>query len=105
MGKRDLALDGKVVNDHQAAQSGVEPKAVKAVRAALEATVLGLVNKKGAGGFTLPGLLKIDVQKVPSKHKSKGINPFAKGEQVFAAKPATVPIKARAQKKLKDAAI
>ena len=91
--------------NHLAEQSSVEPKAVKAVLAALEATVLGSVNKKGAGGFTLPGLLKIDVQKVPAKPKRKGINPFTKEEQVFAAKPATVRIKARALKKLKDAAL
>jgi len=90
---------------HLAEQSGVEPKAVKAVLAALEATVLGAINKKGAGEFTLPGLLKIGVQKVPAKPKRKGINPFTKEEQVFAAKPATVRIKARALKKLKDAAL
>lgn len=86
-------------------QSGVEPKSVKAVLATLEAVILGSVNKKGAGAFTLPGLLKIDVQKVPAKPKRKGINPFTKQEQVFAAKPATVRIKARALRKLKDAAL
>jgi len=90
---------------HLAEQAGVEPKAVKAVLAALEAAVLGAVHKKGAGEFTLPGLLKIGVQKVPAKPKRKGINPFTKEEQVFAAKPATVRIKARALKKLKDAAL
>jgi len=88
-----------------AEQSGVEAKSVKAVLAALETVILGSVNKKGAGAFTLPGLLKIDVQKVPAKPKRKGINPFTKEEQVFAAKPATVRIKARALKKLKDAAL
>ncbi|MCU7369495.1 HU family DNA-binding protein [Paucibacter sp. O1-1] len=93
------------MTNHLAEQSGVEPKAVKAVLAALEATVLGSVNKKGAGEFTLPGLLKIGVQKVPAKPKRKGINPFTKQEQVFAAKPATVRIKARPLKKLKDAAL
>ncbi len=90
---------------HLAEQSNVEPKAVKAVLAALESAVLGSVHKKGAGAFVLPGLLKIDVQKVPAKPKRKGINPFTKEEQVFAAKPATVRIKARALKKLKDAAL
>ncbi len=88
-----------------AEQSGVDVKAVKAVLSALEAVILGSVHKKGAGAFTLPGLLKIDVQKVPAKPKRKGINPFTKEEQVFAAKPATVRIKARALKKLKDAAL
>ncbi len=90
---------------HLAEQAGVEPKAVKAVLAALEAVVLGAVHKKGAGEFTLPGLLKIGVQKVPAKPKRKGINPFTKQEQVFAAKPATVRIKVRALKKLKDGAL
>lgn len=88
-----------------AERSGVEPKSVKAVLSSLEAVILGSVHKKGAGAFTLPGLLKIDVQKVPAKPKRKGINPFTKQEQVFAAKPASVRIKARALRKLKDAAL
>jgi len=90
---------------HLAQQAGVEPKSVKAVLAALESVILGSVHKKGAGEFTLPGLLKIGVQKVPAKPRRKGINPFTKEEQVFAAKPATVRIKVRSLKKLKDAAL
>ena len=89
---------------HLAEQSGVEPKATKAVLAALEAAILGSVHKKGVQSFTLPGLLKIEVQKVPAKPKRKGINPFTKEEQWFAAKPATVKVKVRPLKKLKDAA-
>lgn len=90
---------------HLAEQAGVEPKAVKAVLAALEATVLGAVHKKGAGEFTLPGLLKIGVQHVPAKKKRRGIDPFTKVEREFPAKPATVKIKVRGLKKLKDAAL
>lgn len=90
---------------HVAAQAGVEPKAAKAVLAALDAVILGSVNKKGAGEFTLPGLLKIGVQKVPAKKARKGIDPFTKQERTFAAKPASVKIKVRALKKLKDAAL
>ena len=90
---------------HLAEQSGVELKTVKAVIAALEATVLGAVSKKGLGAFTLPGLLKLDVQKVPAKKKRRGIDPFTKVEREFAAKPASVRIKVRALKKLKDAAL
>ena len=88
-----------------AEQTGVDAKSVKAILAALEAAILGSVHKKGVQSFTLPGLLKIEVQKIPAKPKRKGINPFTKQEQVFAAKPATVRIKARALKKLKDAAL
>ena len=42
---------------HLVEQSGVEPKAAKAVLAALESAILGSVHKKGSGEFTLPGLL------------------------------------------------
>jgi BRCT domain type II-containing protein len=44
---------------HLAERAGVEPKAAKALMAALEETVLASVHKKGAKEFTLPGLLKV----------------------------------------------
>ena len=90
---------------HLAETAAVEVKAVKAVMASLEATILASVHKKGLGSFTLPGLLKVNVINVPAKKKRTGIDPFTKVERVFAAKPATVKIKTRALKKLKDAAI
>ena len=90
---------------HLAEQASVEAKQVKAVLAALEATVLGAVHKKGVGNFTLPGLFKINAVKVPAKPKRKGKNPFTGEEQVFAAKPASVKVKVRPLKKLKDAAL
>jgi nucleoid DNA-binding protein len=89
---------------HIAEQAAVELKAVKAVLAALENTVLGAVHKKGAGEFTLPGLLKISAQVVPAKKKRFGKDPFTGEERWFPAKPASVRVKARALKKLKDAA-
>ena len=97
LSKTDLAK-------HLAERTGLEPKAVKAVLGALEATVLGAVHKKGAGMFTLPGLLKVTVQAVPAKKKRFGKDPFTGEERWFAAKPATVKVKVRALKKLKDAA-
>ena len=90
---------------HLAQVSAVDAKAVKAVIASLEATILASVHKKGLGSFTLPGLLKVNVVNVPAKKKRTGIDPFTKQERVFAAKPATVKIKTRALKKLKDAAL
>ena len=89
---------------HLAEMAAVELKAVKAVVASLEATILASLHKKGLGSFTLPGLLKVNVVNVPAKKKRTGIDPFTKQERVFAAKPATVKIKTRALKKLKDAA-
>jgi len=90
---------------HLAEMAMVEAKAVKAVIASLEATILASVHKKGLGSFTLPGLLKVNVINVPAKKKRTGIDPFTKQQRVFAAKPATVKIKTRALKKLKDAAL
>ena len=90
---------------HLAAQSGVEPKAAKAVLAALETAILGSVHKKGSGEFTLPGLLKIGLLQVPAKKKRFGKDPFTGEERWFPAKPASVKIKTRALKKLKDATL
>ncbi len=83
---------------------GVMAKDVRAVLAGLEGAVMGSVNKQGARIFILPGLLKISVASIPAKVKRKGINPFTKQEQWFAAKPASVRVKVRPLKKLKDAA-
>jgi hypothetical protein len=99
------ALNKTTLTAHLAAASAQEPKAVKAVLAALEATMLASVNKKGLGSFTLPGLLKISATQVPAKKKRVGIDPFTKQERTFAAKPATVKLKVRSLKKLKDAAL
>jgi nucleoid DNA-binding protein len=90
---------------HLAERAGVEPKAAKALLAALEETVLASVHKKGAKEFTLPGLLKVVAQDVPAKKKRFGKDPFSGEDKWFAAKPASVRLKVRPLKKLKDAAL
>ena len=100
--KEALSKSGLVA--HIAENSGVATRDVRAVLASLESAVHASVSKKGAGSFTLPGVLKITSVNVPAKPKRKGINPFTKEEQWFAAKPATVKVKVRPLKKLKDAA-
>lgn len=89
---------------HIAGATEVAPKAVRAVLATLESAIHSSISKKGAGSFVLPGVLKINAVSVAAKPKRKGINPFTGLETVFAAKPATVKVKVRALKKLKDAA-
>ncbi|MEJ7931803.1 HU family DNA-binding protein [Ramlibacter sp. AN1015] len=89
---------------HLAETADVEPKTVKAVLAALEDTMVASINKKGAGSFVLPGLLKVTAVAVPATKARKGINPFTKEPTVFKAKPASVKLKVRPLKKLKDAA-
>ena len=100
--KEALSKSGLVA--HLSENSGVAARDVRAVLASLEGAVAGSINKKGAGSFTLPGLLKITAVNVPAKPKRKGINPFTKEEQWFAAKPASTKVKVRPLKKLKDAA-
>ncbi len=91
--------------DYISTAAGLAAKDVRAVLTALESAVAGSVHKNGAGIFVLPGLLKISAVKVPAKPKRKGINPFTKEEQWFAAKPATTKLKVRPLKRLKDAAV
>lgn len=99
------AFNKSTLQAHLAETAGVEPKAVKAVLSALEATMVASLNKKGLGEFTLPGLLKVSSLVIPAKKKRRGIDPFTKVEREFAAKPATVRVKVRSLKKLKDAAL
>jgi len=101
---KDVMSKGELVR-HIADQSGVESKSVKAVLAALESTMLGSVHKKGAGQFVLPGLIKVTSQAVPAKKKRFGKDPFTGVERWFDAKPASVRVKARALKKLKESAL
>jgi len=86
-----------------AEQSGVEMKVVRPVLSALEDAIVASVGKKGPGAFVLPGFFKVTALKVPAKPKRKGINPFTGLEQTFAAKPASMKIRVRPLKKLKDA--
>ena len=65
--KEALSKSGLVT--HLADSSGVATRDVRAVLAALENAVAGSVSKKGAGSFTLPGLLKVTAVAVPAKPK------------------------------------
>lgn len=59
--------------------------------------------KKGAvGSFTVPGMMKVTVQRKPATKARKGINPFTGEETVFKAKPARNVVKVRPMKGLKD---
>jgi nucleoid DNA-binding protein len=100
--KEALTKSGLIA--HIAEVSDVATRDVRAVLAALEGAMTASVSKKGIGQFTLPGMMKITASKVAAKPKRKGINPFTKEEVWFAAKPASIKLKVRPLKKLKDAA-
>ena len=89
---------------HLAGTTGAAAKDVRAVFGALEETFRVSICKKGPRTFVLPGILKITAVAVPAKKARKGVNPFTGEETIFKAKPATVRVKVRPMKKLKDAA-
>jgi nucleoid DNA-binding protein len=97
-------LSKSALVQHLAGTTGAAAKDVRAVIAALEETIRASISRKGPRTFVLPGILKITAVAVPAKKARKGINPFTGEETVFKAKPATVKVKVRPMKKLKDAA-
>jgi nucleoid DNA-binding protein len=79
-------------------------KQVASVFDALACQIKCAVGKKGPGVFALSGLLKVIVVNKPATPARRGINPFTKQEQMFAAKPARRVVKIRALKALKNMA-
>jgi nucleoid DNA-binding protein len=79
-------------------------KQVQSVLDELTDIIEGHVKKRGCGEFVLPGLMKIVTVKKPAKKARKGTNPFTGEETIFKAKPASIAIKIRPLKKLKEMA-
>ncbi len=87
-----------------AANTGLARKDVVAVLDELGSIIERHIKKRGAGQFTMPGLMKVTTQRKPATKARKGINPFTKEETVFKAKPAKTVVKVRPLAKLKAAA-
>ncbi|WP_036280963.1 HU family DNA-binding protein [Methylocystis sp. ATCC 49242] len=88
-----------------AEQNELPRKTAVGVYATLESVFLGSVHPRGVGEFTLPGLLKVTLRKVPARKAGTLVRNPATGEMVKgAAKPASVRVKIRALSKLKNAA-
>ncbi|MAD46550.1 MAG: DNA-binding protein [Oceanospirillaceae bacterium] len=87
--------------------TGLTRKDVNAVMDELSVLIERHIKKRGAGEFTLPGLLKIKTIKKPAQKARKNVpNPFRPGETMdVAAKPATTKVKVLPLKKLKDMAL
>lgn len=79
-------------------------KTVQAVLEALSNEIKKSLSGKGAGMFTIPGLVKIERKKVPARPAQKNVpNPFKPGEFMDRpAKPASTKVKVRALKNLKQ---
>ncbi|MEQ8264755.1 HU family DNA-binding protein [Pseudohaliea sp.] len=85
-----------------AESTGLSKKQVSDVMVELEALIERSIKKRSVGEFTLPGLMKITTVKKPARKARKGINPFTGEETVFKAKPASVAVKVRPLKKMKE---
>ena len=89
-----------------AEENGISRKQATGVFASLENAMLGSVLPSGVGQFVLPGLMKVTLRKVPARKAGTLIRNPATGEMMkAAAKPASVRVKVRPLKKLKEAAV
>ena len=84
--------------------AGLDKKDVAKVIDALADEIKKTLSPEGPGVFAIPGLVKIERKHIPAKPAQIGVpNPFKPGEtRDIAAKPASVKIKVRALKNLKD---
>lgn len=82
--------------------TGLSRKQVSSVLDELELLISRSISKRALGEFTVPGLMKVTTVKKPAKKARKGINPFTGEEQMFKAKPASIAVKVRPLKKLKE---
>jgi nucleoid DNA-binding protein len=82
--------------------TGLTKKQVSSVTEAYDELIERSLRKRGIGEFTIPGMMKITTVKKPARKARKGINPFTKEEQMFKAKPASIAVKVRPLKKMKE---
>ena len=75
---------------------------VGAVLEELETLIERHIRKRGAGEFTLPGLLKIRSVRRPATKKRMGRNPATGEEIVIGPKPASIRVRVTALKRLKE---
>lgn len=87
-----------------AESTGLSKQDVGAVLSELGNLVERHVKKRGAGQFTLPGLLKIRTVKKKATKARKGRNPFTGEEITIAAKPARTTVRVTPLKGLKEMA-
>ena len=89
-----------------AEQNGVTRDVAKGVLATVESAMMGSIHPRGVGEFTLPGVFKISLRKVPARKAGTLIRNPSTGEMMPGkAKPASVRVKIRPLSKLKAAAV
>lgn len=82
--------------------TGLSKKQVSSVMDEMHALMERSIKKRSVGEFTVPGIMKITTVKKPARKARKGINPFTGEQTTFKAKPASIAVKIRPLKKLKE---
>lgn len=82
--------------------TGLTKKQVSSVMDEMDTLIERSLKKRGIGEFTIPGMMKITTVKKPAKKARKGINPFTGEATTFKAKPASIAVKVRPLKKMKE---
>jgi nucleoid DNA-binding protein len=82
--------------------TGLSKKQISAVMEEMDSLIERSIKKRGIGEFTIPGMMKITTVKKPARKARKGINPFTGEEAMFKAKPASIAVKVRPLKKMKE---
>jgi nucleoid DNA-binding protein len=82
--------------------TGLTKKQVSSVLEGMDSLIERSIKKRGIGEFTVPGMLKVTTVKKPARKARKGINPFTGEETMFKAKPASIAVKVRPLKKMKE---
>ena len=99
------ALTKSALIEQLAQHNDIPRKTAASVYATLESLFLGSVHPRGVGEFSLPGILKVSLRKVPARKAGTLVRNPANGEMMkAAAKPASIRVKIRALSKLKSAA-
>jgi nucleoid DNA-binding protein len=85
-----------------AESTGLAKKQIGSVMDEIHTLMERSIKKRSVGEFTVPGIMKITTVKKPARKARKGINPFTGEETMFKAKPASIAVKIRPLKKLKE---
>ena len=86
-----------------AEETGLTKKQISEVMDALASQAQRHLNKKGSGEFTVPSVgVKLRRVIKPARKARKGVNPFTGEATVFKAKPASIAVKVRPLKKMKE---
>ena len=104
--KKASAIQSKLTKSQIVAEisesTGLSKKQVGSVMGELEGLIERSIKKRSVGEFTLPGLMKVTTVKKPARKARKGINPFTGEATTFKAKPASIAVKVRPLKKMKE---